>query len=235
VYHEIDFAANTSAKISTIKQTPALLSVLSAHARDPDAILIAANGESLASPTLNIHAVDLRTVSPSSLPTLPNLDPDAPTLLLSECCLVYLSPEHNARILTAFTRHIIPPPTPLALVLYEPIRPNDPFGRTMVANLASRGIRLLTLQRFEDLGAQRARLLASGFDAGQRAADTEFLWRRWVGAGEKARVAACEMLDEVEEWVLLARHYCVAWGFREPADCGVFKEAWADLAAQEDG
>jgi [phosphatase 2A protein]-leucine-carboxy methyltransferase len=233
IYHEIDFPINTRAKISTIKQTPALLSVLSAHSGDPDSILIAANGEYMTSPTLNIHAIDLRTISPSSLPTIPNLHQNAPTLLLSECCLIYLTPEHNAQILTAFTQHLLPAPAPLALVLYEPIRPNDPFGRTMVANLASRGIRLLTLQRFEDLAAQRARLKTYGFEASQRAADTEFLWRTWVGEGEKARVAECEMLDEVEEWVLLAKHYCVAWGFREPPGAGVFEEAWADLEAQQ--
>jgi [phosphatase 2A protein]-leucine-carboxy methyltransferase len=230
VYHEIDFAVNTSAKISTIKQTPALLSVLSAHSGDPDAILIAANGESLTSPTLNIHAIDLRTISPSSLPRIPNLRPDAPTLILSECCLIYLSPEHNLQILSAFTQHLVPAPAPLALVLYEPIRPNDPFGRTMVANLAARGIRLQTLQAFETLAAQRARLKGYGFEAGQEAVDTEHLWQRWVGDEEKARVAGCEMLDEVEEWVLLARHYCVAWGFRG----GVFGEAWADLDARRD-
>jgi [phosphatase 2A protein]-leucine-carboxy methyltransferase len=234
IYHEIDFPVNTTAKISTIKQTPPLLSILSAHSGDPDSILIAANGESLKSPKFNIHAIDLRTISPTSIPNIPNLQRDAPTLILSECCLIYLSPEHNSQILSAFTEHLLPPPTPLALVMYEPIRPNDAFGRTMVANLASRGIHLQTLQKFENLAAQRSRLKSYGLAASQNAADTEYIWRRWVSEEEKVRVANCEMLDEIEEWVLLARHYCVVWGFREPEGGGVFEEAWADLDAQQE-
>jgi [phosphatase 2A protein]-leucine-carboxy methyltransferase len=54
-----------------------------------------------------------------------------------------------------------------------------------------------------------------------------------VSEAEKERVAGLEMLDEVEEWQLLARHYCVAWGWRSGAgeDTGVF-DGWKEIEGQ---
>jgi [phosphatase 2A protein]-leucine-carboxy methyltransferase len=84
----------------------------------------------------------------------------------------------------------------------------------MVSNLLARGIVLQTLKKYASLTRQRERLKVRGFSGGQQAADVDFLWEVWVGGGEKERVKRLEMLDELEEWRLLARHYCVAWGWR---------------------
>lgn len=46
-------------------------------------------------------------------------------------------------------------------------------------------------------------------------ADVNHLWAKRVPDEEKARVAALEMVDEVEEWELLAAHYCVVWAWRD--------------------
>jgi [phosphatase 2A protein]-leucine-carboxy methyltransferase len=112
----------------------------------------------------------------------------------------------------------------------------------MVTNLAARGIQLQTLHRYASLRAQRDRLREHGFVSGQAAAGVDFIWEKWIGDTEKERVAELEMLDELEEWNLLAAHYCVAWGWREPTspppnadDSGrraVF-ESWRELAGQE--
>jgi len=101
----------------------------------------------------------------------------------------------------------------------------------MVSNLASRGIYLQTLHTYSILAKQRERLKDSGFSDGQEAADVDFLWENWVTPEEKNRVRRCEMLDEIEEWTLLARHYCVAWGCRDgdDAETQVFDIAWKDL------
>lgn len=150
-------------------------------------------------------------------------------------------------MVTFFTEHVFGPthapsegsgklqnsPTvpPLGLVLYEPIRPNDPFGRIMVSNLATRGIQLQTLNKYASLEAQRARLLEQGFETGQAAADIDFIWERWVKEEEKERIASLEFLDEMEEWRLLARHYCISWGWRNGDDAAVFS-GWTTLQAQ---
>ena len=101
----------------------------------------------------------------------------------------------------------------------------------MESNLASRGIHLQTLHTYSTLAKQRARLKEVGFSDGQEAADVDFLWENWVTPEEKDRVSRCEMLDEIEEWKLLAEHYCVAWGCRSDgdADMQVFDKAWKGL------
>ncbi|KAL4876266.1 S-adenosyl-L-methionine-dependent methyltransferase [Aspergillus karnatakaensis] len=244
IYHEIDFAVNNVAKIKAIRGTPLLQRVLG---RLED-VAISDAGEELHSSSYHVHAVDLRTLAQaqggsesegatSAAESLrKHVDGELPTLLLSECCLIYLSPSEADGVVRFFTQTLFPPTEksePLALILYEPIRPDDAFGRTMVANLATRGIQLQTLHKYATLGAQRRRLREQGFDAvgGQAAADVDFLWERWVAEEEKERVSGLEMLDEMEEWKLLAQHYCVAWGWRdtEPARF----DGWRELEQQE--
>ncbi|EQL34360.1 hypothetical protein BDFG_03719 [Blastomyces dermatitidis ATCC 26199] len=256
VYHELDFPTNTATKIKAIRSSPLLRKSLGIH--EPEDVNISADGYALHSKYLHIHPIDLRTLSASSSPTLlQGVDRTVPTLLISECCLIYLSPTDAVNVLSYFTQAVFPPSStsstapstpeltsipaasassvPLALILYEPIRPDDPFGRTMVANLATRGIHLQTLHRYASLSAQRERLQGHGFVSGQGAADVDFIWERWISEEEKERVARLEMLDEIEEWKLLASHYCVAWGWREEKgdnpEGGVFEE-WKEMEGQ---
>ncbi|KAL4909630.1 leucine carboxyl methyltransferase 1 [Aspergillus multicolor] len=225
VYHELDFAVNTTAKIKAIRGTPLLQRVLG----QPEDVKISDAGDELHTAAYRIHAVDLRTLAQRVESDARDardpghrlhevVDTKLPTLVLSECCLIYLSPSDAAGVVRYFTDTLFPASDEseaLALILYEPIRPDDAFGRTMVANLATRGIQLQTLHQYASLGAQRQRFREHGFDGGQAAADVDFLWERWVAEEEKERVAGLEMLDEMEEWKLLAQHYCVAWGWRE--------------------
>lgn len=66
---------------------------------------------------------------------------------------------------------------------------------------------------------------------GQHGADVEWLFQHWLDQEEKDRVGRCEMLDEMEEWVLLGRHYAVCWGWRGD----VFGRAWEATEVQEGG
>ncbi|KAG0158648.1 Leucine carboxyl methyltransferase 1 [Penicillium digitatum] len=255
VYHELDFAVNTAEKIRAIRSAPVLQTALGIDSSEVSSekdtgITVSEAGDALHSPSYHIHPVDLRSLSTCSDPAgaLPGVETGLPTLLISECCLVYLSPTEAEQVVTFFTQrlfghgHAVSGPgdilqeaqakvTPLGLILYEPIRPNDAFGRTMVSNLAARGIQLKTLPRYASLEAQRGRFQDQGFRDGQAAADIEFIWQRWVNDDEKERVSALEMLDEMEEWQLLARHYCIAWGWRDCDDVPAFA-GWKDLEAQ---
>jgi [phosphatase 2A protein]-leucine-carboxy methyltransferase len=238
VYHELDFATNNELKIAAIKKSPELLKVIHVHLQaDSDAELqIAADGTSLQSPVYNIHAIDLRTLAtsePRDIPKLPSVSPSLPTLLLSECCLIYLPPQAADAVLKAFTTHFISPSTPLSTIIYEPIRPFDSFGQVMISNLAQRGIVLQTLQKYSSLAAQKARMRIAGLTTRQEAADVDFIMKKWVSQEEKDRVAKCEMLDELEEWMLLAQHYCVAWGWRDGGG-DLFLRAWSGLPLQPD-
>jgi len=249
IYHELDFAVNTATKIRAIRSTPSLQQALGL---DPsgDSVTVSEAGDALHSPSYHIHPLDLRSLSADSSlsETLPGVDRKLPTLLISECCLIYLSPTEATQVVSFFTEHVFGPsskPTaaggdtqeglqaPLGLILYEPIRPNDPFGRTMVSNLAARGIQLQTLHKYASLEAQRSRLREHKLDSGQAAVDIDFIWDHWVSEEEKERVASLEMLDEIEEWRLLAQHYCIAWGWRDGSDASAF-DGWKAIEAQPD-
>lgn len=217
VYHELDFPANTQRKIAAITGSSALTGLVS------QPFTLADNDTSLYSSTLNVHPIDLRDLrSPTDEgvqpPKLEHVDASLPTLLISECCLIYLPPSAADQVVRYFSAHVFPATTPLALLLYEPINPHDSFGRVMVSNLASRGIVLQTLHKYSSLEAQKERLRMLGFGSEQRAADVDYIWDNWVGEDEKERVAALEMMDEVEEWKMLAKHYCISWGWRDGID-----------------
>lgn len=252
LYHEIDFSVNTSAKIKAIRSSPLLRRAIRIDETAPEAkdnsdgIMISSAGDALHLPNYHIHPIDLRSLaveeekdlsnktnennasSPSKQEILPGVDTSLPTLLISECCLTYLSPHDADGVVDYFSKTLFPPTTPLGIIIYEPIRPDDPFGKIMVLNLAARGIHLQTLHKYSSLSAQRQRLLDHAFQTGQGAVDIDFIWNNWISASEKDRVATLEMLDEIEEWRLLAQHYCVVWGWRNIANDSDFS-SWKQL------
>ena len=209
-YHELDFEANINRKRSAVRNDALLVDCIREGEK---------NGWNL-----RLHAMDLRDLTKKSPPIISDLRHDLPTLILSECCLCYLPPEEATSVLQYFTMHL---DDALSLILYEPIRPFDAFGKVMVSNLASRGIHLQTLKRYATMTAQRQRLRLAGFQDGQGARDILQLYEsdEWIGATERDRVERLEWLDEVEEWRLLASHYCVAWGWKGT----LFAEAWNGL------
>jgi len=259
IYHELDFPENTEAKIRQMQMPPFVQSVKTLCDFDllskwttslPDD----AGNESLSLQTgqchYHLHGLDLRTL------TRPRrnrgqieedysrlgISVDVPTLVLSECCLIYLPPEDADSVLSYFTS-AFHPAAPIGVIIYEPIRPHDAFGRTMISNLTARGIHLQTLKAHDSLAAQKERLRKHGFDnvkgseaAGAEASDVDFIWRRWMEESEKERVENLEWMDEVEEWRLLARHYCVAWGWKKgfgQVKTSLF-EQWAQLPVQDE-
>lgn len=205
VYHELDFETNVAAKRAVFERSPALADRLQRIKDDGCSYYL--------------HAADLRDLPPS----LPGIEANLPTLILSECCLCYMPPEQATTAIKYFTDQIT---KATALVVYEPIRPFDAFGKTMVSNLASRGIHMQTLKRYSSLDAQRQRLRLAEFDK-QGARDVHQIWdsEQWISESERERIEKLEWLDEVEEWKLLASHYCVAWGWKG----ALFDEAWAEL------
>ena len=232
IYHELDFEANTRRKLNQLRSptfsTPAkALTGLDMQAENVDP---AHDGAVLLSPDYVIHPQDLRKL-PRIKEPLPSVDTTLPTLIISECCLVYLPPDDADAVLQYFS-DLFPATTPLAIAIYEPVRPHDHFGKRMISNLASRGLQLQTLERYHDLMQQAGRLKSYGFvdtlqppGGGAAAADVDFIWHKWISSDEKERVEALEWMDEVEEFVLLAKHYCIAWGWRGFAP----DSSWSEL------
>jgi [phosphatase 2A protein]-leucine-carboxy methyltransferase len=84
-----------------------------------------------------------------------------------------------------------------------------------LANVKTRGINLKTLSAYATLQQQETRLKDCGFVDGQGTIDINSAHDQWMGQDELHRIAKLEMLDEMEEWQLLAKHYCIVWGWTD--------------------
>lgn len=230
IYHELDFPSVCAAKSRLVQQNHADLvgnqRFFEMRSKDSEvegsttATGLQGNTEWGFSRTVDdgpeaeyvCHPLDLR-----KLPDIISLDAfhyikaDLPTLLISECCLCYLEVDTAQNVIKWFSDKI----PNIGIVLYEPVGVHDAFGQMMVENLASRGIVMPTVQKYKTLKDQKDRLITLGFGnagGGINAVSIEDVWEHWVTRGERDRVDRLEGLDEVEEWLLLARHYSVVWG-----------------------
>lgn len=206
IYHEVDFEATCRRKLTITQSSPGLRHIF----KD---VSIHDGGSWSAEPSrggeYHCHALDLRDIS-KSVTELPSpIRNDIPTLLLSECCLCYLTQQDSEDVLQFFSSKI----NHLAALLYEPMPLQDAFGEMMVSNLRARHINMPSLEKYKDQHAQLSRLRESGFDSVGHAT-IENTWDKWVDDKERERVDRLEGLDEVEEWKLLAAHYVVVWGAR---------------------
>lgn len=151
---------------------------------------------------------------------------NVPTLILSECCLCYLTQQNSERVLDLFQSRI----ARLAIAVYEPTPLDDTFGQVMVSNLKARKILMPSLERYRNPRGQEERLRAAGFETVGHATVKD-AWEAWVDSQEKARLDALEGLDEIEEWQLLAAHYVLAWGAKQTG----FGDFGARAMAKNDG
>lgn len=174
-YHEFDFKIKVDKKLAIINAHPELQ-----HDK------------------YHCHAIDLRNFSPEGLPPR-----DTPVLVISECCMCYLSPEAALKVLSWFPEHFQHP----WAVLYEPVIRGDQFGEVMAENLVCRG---LNMQSFHELLEPRdhiLRLQKAGFEnIFARTILEEYMNMAML---EKTRISRLEFLDEVEEMHLLLDHYVV--------------------------
>lgn len=206
IYHEIDFPAIASKKLQLVNAIPQLRNII------PNPV---AENNNWSNPSLQngcqywCHGLDLRDLLKDDVESLDGIRTDVPTLLISECCLCYLEVPQAQKVISYFTKRI----SNLAIAIYEPIYPDDSFGKQMVSNLAARRIRMPTLDAYQDPEKQQLRLKEAGLSL-TRSLTIGDVWRKWVVDDEKERVDSLEGLDEVEEWDLLADHYVVVWGWR---------------------
>jgi [phosphatase 2A protein]-leucine-carboxy methyltransferase len=131
----------------------------------------------------------------------------------------------------------------VGVILYEPIGGHDAFGRMMIRNLSvgyrlknytnyikTRGINLKTLSAYPTLQSQTLRLKSCGFESSQDSIDINLAHDQWMGRDELQRISRLELLDEMEEWRLLAAHYCVVWGCNSAAGSSSSAfEGWKDI------
>ncbi|BFZ56835.1 carboxy methyl transferase for protein phosphatase 2A [Savitreella phatthalungensis] len=205
VYHEIDFPHVTQRKALTISTKRVLKDLLGQSCK------IDGRRGAIESESYYLHPIDLRSTDALSS-GFTGFDVEADTLVVSEVCLIYLD-KGSADRCVGWVSSL---KGRSAMAIYEPIQGGDAFGQMMVRNLASRGLELKTLTAYPDCPAQVERLLrigGYGDSGGAKAVTTRHIHDKWLSQEERDRIGRIEMLDEVEEWNMLAEHYCVAVGW----------------------
>ncbi|KAI9741422.1 MAG: Transcription initiation protein spt3 [Claussenomyces sp. TS43310] len=227
LYHEIDFPKISANKLATIRSSKILSprgsSFFVLHNVDPpvepEKGRWGFHRNHRVEEGYLFHPLDLRAIDENVIPD--GVLSYLPTLVISECCLCYLSVEEAEKVIRMFTNKI----TTLGIAIYEPTNPTSDFGLVMTRNLASRGLSMPTVHRYTTLQNQKDRLRNDGFWKMQDAATILWIWENWIPGVEKERINSLEMLDEVEEWELLAKHYAIAWAYRGLTgdDVGAFR------------
>ena len=145
---------------------------------------------------------------------LHGFDPSVPTLFLFECVLMYL-PESSAISLLRGISSVCGPNAIVAI--YDPVLGNDGFGRVMEQHLTRAGVAVpptvdsndqLCLTACRTIDSHLDHLTACGFDIAT-GCNLLAAYDTVIGLAQRARANAVEMLDEIEEWMLIMRHYCL--------------------------
>ena len=152
-----------------------------------------------------------------------NFDISTPTLILLECVQMYLPDRANRLMLSGLGCAL----KDAMLAIYDPmlLGEGDGFGRVMLRNLQRRKLipivykvssdgqsesdcDLPALLVVRDLSQQIEKLHSCGFSHVCGACDMLEAYQSRVLTIEQRNTAQrCEMLDELEEWALLMKHY----------------------------
>ena len=151
------------------------------------------------------------------------LNIDRPTLVLSECVLIYLDSSSGNQIISSVVKTF----KRSTFLTFEQILPDDRYGQVMIHNLAvicANKARKITLQSVNDyptLESQSQRYTSLGFDI-CNSIDMNHVWDL-VPQDEMHRVVKLEILDELEELTLIQAHYCLTFASNND-DAGVWLE-----------
>jgi tRNA wybutosine-synthesizing protein 4 len=201
IWKEVDHSSVVHEKAAII-QGSTMLSQCCPNLRPTNTI-----GYSSVEGNYHLIAADLRDSSTSTiLHDKLQLDPNIPTLFLVECVFMYLPTESATRSLL---REIASTHPQAWVAMYEPILQADAFGQMMQQNLlnaqvATPGCGLLQTRTVKE---QLQLFIAAGF-ARAVGCDMGIAYQTIVTPQQRQMANQAELLDEMEEWSLIMKHYC---------------------------
>ena len=130
-------------------------------------------------------------------------DGSLPTLILSECVLVYVHKEASLNLSTALAQLL---QGDALWMTYDMITPNDVYGRNMIKNLHSAGFEIPGIKDFPTLEHQKNRFIETGW-SDARSCSMRYYYDKLIPLPQKEVLYTLEIFDEVEEWNMLMEHY----------------------------
>ncbi|XP_016078200.1 PREDICTED: leucine carboxyl methyltransferase 1 isoform X2 [Miniopterus natalensis] len=157
-YFEVDFPMIVTRKLHSIKFKPVLSKpILELHSEDSLQI----DGHMLNSKRYAIIGADLRDLAELEEKLKKcNMNTQLPTLLVTECVLVYMTPEQSANLLKWAASSF----GTAMFINYEQVNMDDRFGQIMIENLRRRQCDLAGAETCKSLDSQRERLLSNGWE-----------------------------------------------------------------------
>ncbi|CAB1338279.1 unnamed protein product [Coregonus sp. 'balchen'] len=217
-YFEVDFPMIAARKIHNIKTKPPLSKPL-IETHSTDSLLL--DGHSLDSDRYCIIGADLRDI-PGLDDKLKkfHLNPELPTLFLSECVLVYMTPDQSSKLVNwaSDTFHTA------MFVNYEQLNMMDRFGQVMIENLQRRQCNLAGVEVCQSLESQKERFLKTGWENAD-ALDMMTVYSV-IPQDDVARIERLEFLDEKELLQQLLQHYSICWATKDKLKLGLSQVAF---------
>lgn len=196
---EIDVASVTLHKMSCIRKS----SDLSKGLND-----FKIKGDCLHSENYHLVTFDLRqsdrTKFKEKLFEISNLDPNKPTLCISECVLVFMPIEKSDSLIAWLSATF----KSLSFINYEQCNMNDRFGETMLTNMYAQQCDLMGVDACRSLDSQKDRFIGHGLTR-LRAWTLTDIYQNYLLPSERDRIESIEFLDERELLSQLLDHYCV--------------------------
>ncbi|CDW90937.1 leucine carboxyl methyltransferase 2-like [Stylonychia lemnae] len=188
---EIDFFEVISKKIQIIKKHQNLVDMIRLESEQDIEVI---HEKHINSHQYKVFCQDIREIEllQTNMANL-GVDFNAPTLVITECLLVYLKKAESDSILKGLSQIF---QSDLVYVNYEMIHPGDAFGRVMIENLE--------ILRMKEQGGMSS---ADCYNMSQ-------IYAKRLESTERHRIEKLEIFDEFEEWELLSKHYCLCLGKR---------------------
>ncbi|CCW59906.1 unnamed protein product [Phytomonas sp. EM1] len=200
-YLELDFEDLVAEKLSIIERTPLLRNCVDSH----------------------YHLLNCDLRKPNDVVSLlsKHVKPDIPTILLGEMVFIYIEAAIATDLLQQTLHHVLGAETPVELITYDAMQPNDRFGRMMIENLSSNGIYLKSIADFPTPAHHEKRWREIGFKS-VKAMSMRQLYLT-VPKDLMTWLNRLEMVDDWDEWNLVHDHYCfVVAHTKEDAELKIF-------------
>ncbi|KAJ8352882.1 hypothetical protein SKAU_G00243580 [Synaphobranchus kaupii] len=126
----------------------------------------------------------------------------APTLLLSEVVLTYMDTQRSDAVI-GWAARLFPQSL---FVMYEQIRPDDPFGRVMQDHFLKLNSALNAIRLYPNTAAHRHRFMDRSWEC-CACLDMNQFYLDQVTENERCRIENLEPFDEFEEWHQKCSHY----------------------------
>lgn len=143
------------------------------------------------------------------LETQCDIDYNVPTLVLSECVLIYLDKQYTDSIIQYFGTSF----HNCMFIDYIPINPSSRFGQTMMQNLNQRQCNLLSYLSYPSIQSycDRYKLYGMTCTYGYTMYD---MYYTYITSDERKRIESIEFMDEYEEWEIMMSHYAIVIGIK---------------------